>query len=197
VTTTSSTFGAGSAGGGSGACALAVVGITIHAAASATAPHRKSCWRTGGFTRSECWLITRPPRPASGVVVRNPYCASLSSRHAHHLPRVRRPARQGSFFRYQSGSGPSELTGWILVLFPYLKLWGDDWQAPPTIRPTPYLARWEAAYATAEAGTSWIKNVEGPGLASIPTSLASAPVVLVDVRDGRNHPCVVHDPAKT
>jgi hypothetical protein len=26
-----------------------------------------------------------------------------------------------SFFRYQSGSGPAELTGWILTLFPYLE----------------------------------------------------------------------------
>src|SRR6476660_712791 len=34
-----------------------------------------------------------------------------------------------SFFRYQSGSGPSELTGWILVLFPYLKTFDEG--GPP------------------------------------------------------------------
>lgn len=93
-----------------------------------------------------------------------------------------------SFFRYQSGSGPSELTGWILTLFPYLKLYGRDYREPPTLQPNPYLARWEAAYATAEGRTSWIRTPEGPGLGAVPTSLASAPVTLVDLRDGSKRP---------
>ena len=39
-----------------------------------------------------------------------------------------------SFFRYRSGSGPSELTGWILTLFPYLT---DPWT--DALQPNPYL----------------------------------------------------------
>jgi hypothetical protein len=52
----------------------------------------------------------------------------------------------------------------------------------------PYLARWEEALRIAENRTSWIRNAEGPGLGAIPSSLASAPVVLTDVRDGSEHP---------
>ena len=50
------------------------------------------------------------------------------------------PAFWRSFFRHESGSGPSELTGWILVLFPYLE--GGT--------PNPHLASWEAGYRRAE-----------------------------------------------
>lgn len=88
-----------------------------------------------------------------------------------------------SFFRYQSGSGPSELTGWILVLFPYLKKFADygrSW----TLDRNAYLAQWERHFTIAESRTSWIKTPEGPGLGAVPSSLASAPVTVVDVRDG-------------
>jgi hypothetical protein len=86
-----------------------------------------------------------------------------------------------SFFRYQSGSGPSELTGWIMTLFPYLE--GD--RAP--VR-NPYLAEWERAFGVASSRTSWRQfEPEGPALGALPPSIASAPVKFVDVRDGSEH----------
>ena len=91
-----------------------------------------------------------------------------------------------SFFRYQSGSGPSELTGWLLVLFPYLV---EHDRRSERIVPNGYLGRWEAAYRTAEARKGWILGEPGgPGLLGIPSSLAGAPVRFVDVRDGSEHP---------
>jgi len=85
-----------------------------------------------------------------------------------------------SFFRYQSGSGPSELTGWILALFPYLRA-GRDGEG---LRPNPYLGTWERALRAAEERKDFSFNPEGPGLGAIPSSLAGAPVKCVDVRDG-------------
>jgi hypothetical protein len=90
-----------------------------------------------------------------------------------------------SFFRYQSGSGPSELTGWILTLFPYLNGFEGD---RVTIEPNPHLGRWEEALRKAESRQNAIRTPEGPGLLAIPSSLASAPVVFVDRRDGSRHP---------
>lgn len=87
-----------------------------------------------------------------------------------------------SFFRYESGSGPSELTGWILVLFPYIK--GQN----ERLAPSPYLDRWEQALRAAEKRTQrGFFKPEGPSLGAIPSSLASAPVNFVDVRDGSSH----------
>ena len=87
-----------------------------------------------------------------------------------------------SFFRYQSGSGPSELTGWLLVLFPYIHVWtGPD----KKLAWNPYLQTWQKAWQLAEErGKARIRSPEGPGLGAIPTSIASAPVKLTDVRDG-------------
>lgn len=85
-----------------------------------------------------------------------------------------------SFFRYQSGSGPAELTGWILTLFPYL-------EAERAPEPNPYLAEWERALSVAESRTSWQFNPEGPPLDALPGSIASAPVKFIDVRDGSEH----------
>jgi hypothetical protein len=90
-----------------------------------------------------------------------------------------------SFFRYQSGSGPSELTGWILLFFPYL----EEVEGNRTsLRANPYLRGWEKAFRTADNRKSWIRTPEGPGLHAIPSSLASAPVNFVDVRDNSKHP---------
>jgi hypothetical protein len=86
-----------------------------------------------------------------------------------------------SFFRYQSGSGPAELTGWILTLFPYL-------EGERTPEQNPYLAGWERALRAAESRTSWIFEPEGPSLDVLPGSIASAPVKFIDVRDGSEHP---------
>ncbi len=88
-----------------------------------------------------------------------------------------------SFFRYQSGSGPSELTGWILTLFPYIK-YGDE------VAPNPFLASWRTGLAKATARTRLFPRydeTEGPGLHQIPSSMVSAPVICIDVRTGVRH----------
>lgn len=86
-----------------------------------------------------------------------------------------------SFFHYESGSMGSELTGWILVLFPYLK----DWQTG-ALSPNRHLEDWERAFAHAATTTDWRKKrMSGPGLLAIPSGLASAPVT--DVRDNSVH----------
>jgi hypothetical protein len=91
-----------------------------------------------------------------------------------------------SFFRYQSGSGPSELTGWILTLFPYVKTFANG---TDKLVPSPYLADWEARLRRAEApDRKMTRSTEGPGLGALPPSLASAPVTVIDVRDGSTHP---------
>jgi hypothetical protein len=86
-----------------------------------------------------------------------------------------------SFFRYESWSGGSELTGWILALFPYVKVFDKNgWR----LAPNPHVADWQAKFQAAEAGTS----DGGPSLGAIPSSIASAPVKLVDVRDDTTTP---------
>lgn len=91
-----------------------------------------------------------------------------------------------SFFRYQSGSGPSELTGWILTLFPYLKKFSEEGHR---LVPNSYIGRWEQALRAAEERKDCMRfQPEGPWLGAIPSSLASAPVKCVDARDGSVHP---------
>jgi hypothetical protein len=88
-----------------------------------------------------------------------------------------------SFFHYESGSGPSELTGWIHVLFPYLKHWKTG-----QLSPNPHLEQWERAYHVATTTTDrrrW--GMDGPSIAEIPSGLASAPVKLTDLRTGAIH----------
>lgn len=93
-----------------------------------------------------------------------------------------------SFFRYQSGSGAAELTGWINVLFPYLREFSgsDD---TGKLRPNPYLSCWEQAFKVAEAREGWLRwnECEGPCLREMPSGLASAPVKVVDMADGSEH----------
>jgi hypothetical protein len=84
-----------------------------------------------------------------------------------------------SFFRYQSGSGPSELTGWIVTLFPYLV------RGSETLR-NAWLPAWQERFRIADSrGKAWLKwdDVQGPSIGLVPGSLASAPVRFVDVRD--------------
>src|SRR5262249_51891225 len=91
-----------------------------------------------------------------------------------------------SFFRYQSGSGPSGLTGGSLVPVPYLATYESGTER---LAANPYLAGWEKAWRKADKRTGWrMDRVEGPGLGAIPSSLASAPVNFVDVRDKSRHP---------
>ena len=87
-----------------------------------------------------------------------------------------------SFFRYQSGSGPAELTGWIVTLFPYL----EDPRRRGTLVRNTWLASWHERFRIADsrgnARLDW-GDVQGPGIGLVPGSLASAPVRFVDVRD--------------
>jgi hypothetical protein len=88
-----------------------------------------------------------------------------------------------SFFRYQSGSGPAELTGWIVTLFPYIKV---DWTSG-TLGPNQYLPSWHEHFNTADNRTSpWLKmeDIQGPGINALPGSLASAPVRCLDGTTG-------------
>jgi hypothetical protein len=105
------------------------------------------------------------------------------------------PAFWRAFFRHQGGSGPEELTGWIHVLFPYLKGRGESGEA---FVPNPYRSGWEDALRRTErraterrtqrrgAGRRWLSfdSLEGPGIASLPPSLASTRVHLVDRERG-------------
>lgn len=96
-----------------------------------------------------------------------------------------------SFFRHDSGSGGSELTGWILTLFPYL----DELSYPsrshvvgvlarPTRTPVwnPHLASWHQSYRTAVARGPGFHRLHGPDLPQIPAALSRAPVEYTDVR---------------
>lgn len=82
-----------------------------------------------------------------------------------------------SLFRYQSGSGPAELTGWILTLFPYIENHEKEleWNR--------YLMRWAERYerASTRAGTPHYQRLEGPWLGALPQSLCSAPVKYVQL----------------
>lgn len=90
-----------------------------------------------------------------------------------------------SLFRYQSGSGPAELTGWILTLFPYLK---RSQQAVDAFVANRFLAGWEEGWRRANARTGRILTSEGPSIDELPGSIAGAPVKFIDLRDGSNHP---------
>lgn len=92
-----------------------------------------------------------------------------------------------SFFRYQSGSGPAELTGWIVTLFPYLKATGG---ASGMAR-NDFLLTWPERFRIADArGKTRLApgDVQGPNISRVPGSLASAPVKFVDRRDDTETP---------
>lgn len=86
-----------------------------------------------------------------------------------------------SFFRYLAGSGPAELTGWIVTLFPYLIF---DWRTG-ALGPNEYLSAWRERLerSLVRGRLDWMEKTEGPGLDALPQSLASAPLRFVDVRD--------------
>jgi hypothetical protein len=91
-----------------------------------------------------------------------------------------------SFFRYQSGSGPAELTGWILTLFPYLM---SDPQTGE-LMPNDYLSTWNERFQVAEKrGKGFLSfgNQQGPSIGEIPSSLVSAPVHYIDLSTGAEH----------
>ena len=63
-----------------------------------------------------------------------------------------------SFFRYESGSGPSELTGWLLVLFPYIYEWKDG---EKRLVWNPHLLKWQRAFDRADRRKGRISSPEG------------------------------------
>jgi Domain of unknown function (DUF4419) len=72
-----------------------------------------------------------------------------------------------SFFRYESASGPDEVTGWILTLFPYLV---RDWQTK-ALGPNRYLSTWrEGLYFAQHRGDQplHLKDVQGRAWVSFP-----------------------------
>jgi hypothetical protein len=80
-----------------------------------------------------------------------------------------------SLFRYHSGSGPSVMTGWITVLFPYLK---DNAEA---LYPNPYLEDWERRLEIDDR-QHWRErgnNPQGVGLWAVPPCLTSVPLKVI------------------
>jgi Domain of unknown function (DUF4419) len=93
-----------------------------------------------------------------------------------------------SFFRYESASGGSEMTGWILVLFPYLRDYAQD-RDGNALKPNPYLQSWTEGLSNARSRDEWINrhNLQGPYLGQIPSGLASAPVKIMDLHQDQEH----------
>lgn len=91
-----------------------------------------------------------------------------------------------SFFRYRSGSiGGSAMTGWIHVLFPYLRN-GEK------LVPNTYLDSWQVEYRRAmdsQDDPDWRKRgaFEGPYLKQVPSGVSSAPVKVSDIRSGKRN----------
>ncbi|WP_437632039.1 DUF4419 domain-containing protein [Sorangium sp. So ce854] len=86
------------------------------------------------------------------------------------------PAFWRAFFRYESAA--DELTGWIHVLFPYLRAWPAD-HFIPNAALDGWLDRWKAAEARRNP-LSALASPEGPGLARLPPGLTSAPLRFTD-----------------
>lgn len=81
-----------------------------------------------------------------------------------------------SCFRYESGSGPSMMTGWMVTLFPYFRI---SKQAPLMWN------EWLDWRANLEHSTFSLYNmIHGLSLGMIPGSIASAPVEHTDYRTG-------------
>ncbi len=80
-----------------------------------------------------------------------------------------------SFFRFNGGSGPAVMTGWINVLFPYLKDRGDR------LYPNPYLSDWERRLEIDDQ-QHWRErwgDPQGVGMKAVPSGVASAPVKVI------------------
>jgi hypothetical protein len=86
-----------------------------------------------------------------------------------------------SFFRYESGSGRADLTGWIHVLFPYLENF-DGKRIP-----NEHMATWAEDWKTVDARLAK-SDLRGPELSQLLPAVSSAPVKLIDLRTGNTHP---------
>jgi hypothetical protein len=83
-----------------------------------------------------------------------------------------------SFFHHESGSMGSALNGWIHVLFPYITTYTSDWKK--TFGRNPHMRNWSQDYNAGRSGG-------GPALTDVPSGLASAPVLVIDLRTGQRH----------
>jgi uncharacterized protein (TIGR02996 family) len=93
-----------------------------------------------------------------------------------------------SLFRYESTSGGNEVTGWLNVLFPYLRASSGR----GGLEPNPYLDDWAERYATADGREARGERLafdgcQGPALRDFPSGLASAPLELFDAGSGETH----------
>ncbi|AUX47008.1 hypothetical protein SOCE26_085190 [Sorangium cellulosum] len=93
------------------------------------------------------------------------------------------PAFWRAFFRYENAA--DELTGWIHVLFPYLRAWPADHFIPNT-HLDDWLDRWKAAEAR-QSPLAALAKPEGPGLNRLPPGLTSTSLRFVD-EQRREHP---------
>lgn len=76
-----------------------------------------------------------------------------------------------SMFRYRSGSGPSVMTGWVNVLFPYFQ--DED----EKLYPNPYLQDWHERLVTdIKQQKSWGGDLQGVGIYAIPPCFTSVPL---------------------
>jgi hypothetical protein len=96
-----------------------------------------------------------------------------------------------SFFRYQSGSSGEALTGWIHVLFPFLKEF-ERWEPTGRLIPNRYIKTWQQDCQNAidsRGKGRWpnYEEIDGPSLLEIPAGIANAPVRVTDGRNGEGH----------
>jgi hypothetical protein len=77
-----------------------------------------------------------------------------------------------SFFRYNSGSGPSVMTGWITTFFPYFQ------DHERKLYPNPYYEDWERRLRIDDR-QHWRERwsePQGVGMGAVPTCLTSVPL---------------------
>jgi len=82
------------------------------------------------------------------------------------------PAFWRSLFRYHGGSGPSVMTGWITVLFPYLR------DAQKNLYPNPYFEDWQRRLQIDDK-QHWRARYDDPqgvGMWAVPACLTSVPL---------------------
>lgn len=78
-----------------------------------------------------------------------------------------------SMFRYNSGSGPAVMTGWMTAIFPYLKEYDSE-----KLYGNPYLEEWERRLEIDDKQnwrTRW-DNPQGVGMSAYPPCLTSVPL---------------------
>ncbi len=85
-----------------------------------------------------------------------------------------------SLFRYESGSGRSDLTGWIHVLFPYIESFDGE-----RVR-NEHIATWAEDWRTVDARLAKY-DLRGPALSQLLPVLSSVPVKVNDARTGATH----------